>query len=119
MKFFRAIALVLMLALTTSPALAAICAISCASQSIMSIGQSSDIATVENCHEESMGQENHQPSTKQDRCPMGAGCHFTQVTSPIIASQKIVFLDSNNLIFPKFVPSAKSVDLSPPLKPPA
>lgn len=119
MKLFRTVAVLLILVLASSPALAAICATSCASQSIMSSMHSDDMAGMKNCHEGSMGKVKHKSSTEHKSCAMGAGCNFTQVTSPIITSQKLVFDDSVRISFPSFVPSEKSVDLSPPLKPPA
>jgi len=110
--------MVLILALATSPALAAICATSCASHSIMSSMQVDDMSGMKNCHEGSMKKDEHK-SNEHKSCAMGAGCNFTQVTSPINASQKLVFDDTVRTLFPSFVPSAKSIDLSPPLKPPA
>jgi hypothetical protein len=117
MKSFRAIAMILILALASSPALAAICATSCASHSIMSSMHADDMSGMKNCHESSMKKDKQQ-SNQHKSCAMGAGCNFTQVTSPI-TSQKLVFLDTLRASFPSFVPSEKSVDLSPPLKPPA
>ncbi|PPC93673.1 MAG: hypothetical protein CTY33_06970 [Methylotenera sp.] len=118
MKFFREIAMVLILALASSPALAAICATSCASQSIMSSMHSDSMAGMKNCHEGSMSKDKHKSSTEHKSCAMGAGCQFTQVT-PIVSPTKYVFTASAAIVFPSFVPSEKSVDLSPPLKPPA
>ena len=118
MKFFRSIAIVLILALASSPALAAICATSCASHSIMSSMHSDDMAGMKNCHEGSMGKDKHKPTTEHKSCAMGAGCQFTQVT-PIESPTKYVFVTSAVIAFPSFVPYEKSVDLSPPLKPQA
>lgn len=119
MKFFRSIAVLLILALASSPALAAICATSCASDSLMSSMHSDDMASMKNCHEGSMSKDKPKSSNEHKSCVMGAGCNFTQVTSPIIASQKLAFDDPVRITFTSFVPSEKSVDLSPPLKPPA
>ena len=118
MKFFRAIAMVLILALTSSPALAAICVTSCASHSILSSMHSNDMAGMKNCHEGSIGKDKHKSSTEHKSCAMGVSCQFMQVTS-IESPIKYVFATSAATLFPTFVPSEKSVDLSPPLKPPA
>jgi hypothetical protein len=118
MKLFRAISMVLIIALASSPALAAVCATSCASHSIMSALHSDNMAGMKNCHEGSMSKVNHKSSTGHKSCAMGAGCQFTQVT-PIESSTRYVFATSAATSFPSFVPSEKSVDLSPPLKPPA
>lgn len=119
MKLFRAIAMVLILALASSPALAAICATSCASQSMMTSMHTNDMAGMKNCHKGSMDKEQSKSKAEHKSCAMGASCHFTQVTPPIDASSKTVFFDLSVISFAKFVPSAKSIDLSPPLKPPA
>lgn len=119
MKLLRTIAVILILALASSPALAAICATSCASQAVMSALHPSDMSGMKNCHEGSMNTDKNKSSTGHKSCAMGAGCNFTQVTPPIDALSKAVFADSISTSFPRFVPSEKSIDLSPPLKPPA
>ncbi|PPC91439.1 MAG: hypothetical protein CTY35_13595, partial [Methylotenera sp.] len=111
MKLFRTIAMFLILALATSPALAAICATSCASHSVMSSMHSDDMAGMKNCHESSMSKDKHKSNTQHKSCAMGAGCQFTQVT-PIVSPAKYVFTASAAIAFPSFVPSEKSVDLS-------
>ncbi len=114
-------AVVLILALTTSPAFAAICATSCASKSIMSAVNPDGMSTMMNCHKGVV----HTKTTSTDKsgiehksCAMGAGCHFSQAT-PIDSSSSYAFIDSIPASFPRFDVSEKSVDLSPPLKPPA
>jgi hypothetical protein len=119
MKFFRAIAVILILALATSPALAAVCATSCASQSIISSLHSDDMFGMKNCHEGAMHKDKNKTSTEHKSCAMGAGCNFTQATPPVDLSSRYVVAISTATAFPKFVPSEKSIDLSPPLKPPA
>jgi hypothetical protein len=74
---------------------------------------------MEHCHEGAKSQDTDKSSTGHKSCAMGAGCHFTQVTPPLDSSSKYVFADSTVIAFPKFILSAKSIDLSPPLKPPA
>jgi hypothetical protein len=118
MKYFRATAMVLILALTSSLALADICATSCASHSIISSMHSEDMAGMKNCHEGSMNKEKSKANTEHKSCAMGAGCQFTQVT-PIVLPAQYVFTASASIAFPSFVPFEKSVDPSPPLKPPA
>lgn len=119
MKFFRSIALVLIFALVTTPALASICATKCASQSILSaIQPDSHMADMTHCHDSSMKKDQSKTDTEHPSCAMGAGCHYTQVT-PADLSLKYTFNTENDHSFPRFTPSEKSVDLSPPLKPPA
>lgn len=119
MKYFRAIAMLLIIALASSPALAAICATSCASQALISSMNSDSMANMKNCHQSSINKNKSKPSTEHKSCTMGAGCHFTQLTTPSAPSSNIKLVDEISIIFPKFVPSVKSTDLSPPLKPPA
>lgn len=115
---FRAIAIVLILALASTPVLAAICATSCVSHSIMSTMRSDSMSSMKNCHEASMSKDKHKSSNEHKSCAMGAGCKFTQVT-PIESITQHFFAISATASFPSFVSSEKSVDLSPPLKPPA
>lgn len=118
MKFFRSIAAILIFALATSPALAAICATSCASGSVMASIHVNNMDGMKNCHEGSMNKSQQKPGTEHKSCAMGAGCHFSQVT-PVESSSKYFFAAIAAISFPGFTPSGKSVDLSPPLKPPA
>lgn len=119
MKSFRSIAVMLVLVLASSPALAAICTISCASQSAMTLLQSNDLTETQHCHEGSMSKGENTPNSEHKSCVMGAVCHFSQVISEVDSLSKYVFADSTSAFFPKFVPSDKSIDISPPLKPPA
>ena len=119
MKFFRLIAVMLILVLASTPTLAAICATSCASESAMTSLSSSDMSEMQHCHEDSKGTHTNKPSTEHKSCAMGATCHFTQVISELDSLSRFVFLDLTSESFPKFVPQEKSIDLSPPLKPPA
>lgn len=116
---FRAIAMVLILALASSPALAAICATSCASYSIMSSLHAGGMSEMKNCHDDTMEKSKQNTDAKHKSCAMSAGCNFTQLTLPIVVSEKLAFDESTRVSFPSFAPSEKSVDLSPPLKPPA
>lgn len=119
MKFFRLIAVILILVLASSPALAAICATSCASQSVRSSLHVNDISGMQHCHEGSMSKDTKKSHTEHKSCAMGAGCHFTQVVFSFDGLSKYIYADSSGASFPKFFPSEKSIDLSPPLKPPA
>lgn len=117
MKALRTIIMILIIVLISSPALASICATSFVAQSVMSSLHPDDMSEMKNCHE---GPANkNKPSTKHQSCAMGSGCHFTQVTSPTDLSSKSILANSNSISFPRFVSLLKSVDLSPPLKPPA
>lgn len=118
MKSFHTLVVFLILVLATSPALAAICATSCASQSVMTSLGSDNMSGMKNCHESSINHKN-KPSAEHKSCAMGAGCHFTQVTPVNDSSMQYVFTELSNISFPRFVPFEKSIDLSPPLKPPA
>lgn len=111
--------MILILVLASSPALAAVCATTCASQVLISSLHSDSMAGMKNCHQSSINKDKSKPSAENKSCTMGAGCHFTQLTSPITSSTKTILVYSTTISFPKFVPSAKSIDLSPPLKPPA
>lgn len=119
MKLFRATAMILILALVSSPVVAAICATSCVTHSVMTSIHADDMAGMKNCHQGSMNKDKNKPSSEHKSCAMSAGCNFTQITPPIDIRSNTVFVDSASVSFPKFVPSAKSADLSPPLKPPA
>lgn len=119
MKFFRSIAVMLILVLASTPTLAAICATSCASESAMTSLSSGDMSEMQHCHEDSKDTHTNKPSTEYKSCSMGATCHFTQVISEFDSLSRYVFADLTSKSFPKFVPLEKSIDLSPPLKPPA
>lgn len=118
-RFFRAIAMVLILALASSPALAAHCATSFASESLMTAMHSDgDMSGMTHCQYSAMKKNQSKSSAEHKPCAMGAGCHFAQAT-PVDSFSKYVFMDATQQSFPRFTPSEKSVDLSPPLKPPA
>ncbi len=119
MKFFRSIAVILILVLVSTPTLAAICATACVSQSALASLSSDDTSEMQHCHENSKDTRTNKPSTEYKSCAMGATCHFTQVISEFDSLSRYVFADLTSTSFPKFVPQEKSVDLSPPLKPPA
>ncbi|MBX9677026.1 MAG: hypothetical protein K2V71_10535 [Methylotenera sp.] len=119
MKLFRTIAIFLILALTTSPALAAHCATSFASESLMTAMHSEgDMSGMMHCQDSAMKKNQSKSSAEHKPCAMGVGCHFAQAT-PVDSFSKYVFIDSAQQSFPRFTPSEKSIDLSPPLKPPA
>ena len=122
MKFFRPIAVMLIFVLASSPALAAICATSCATESVMSSLSlhSSDMSGMQHCHENSTSSdEKHTSNAEHKSCVMGAACHFTQVIPDDDSLSKYVYAEATSAFFSKFVPSDKSIDISPPLKPPA
>lgn len=119
MKLFRAITMVLILALASSPALAFHCATSFASDSVMTgMHPDIDMSGMKHCQEKGMKKDYSNSDKEHKPCAMGVGCHFTQAT-PVSLTTKYVFLDITKQSFPRFTPSEKSVDLSPPLKPPA
>ncbi len=119
MRFYRAIAMILVLLLASSPTLAAICSTSCDLQSIISSSAVKDMASMDHCHDNTTSDDTNQSHLDQINCEMGAGCHFSQVVFPIDGLSKFLFADLTEASLPIFVPSGKSTDLSPPLKPPA
>ncbi len=119
MKMVRLIAMFLVLVLASSPTLAAICATSCAMQSASAALHADDMSEMQHCHESSKDKHSKQSSTEHQSCAMGAGCHYTQVISEFDSLSKYVLADLGSASLPKFVPFEKSIDLSPPLKPPA
>lgn len=119
MKIFRSVAVVLIFVLASSPALAAICATACASQSAMSSLHANDMSGMQHCHDDSINTDKNKTNTEHKSCAMGATCHFTQVISQVDSLSNYVVADLSSTAFPKFVPFEKSIDLSPPLKPPA
>ena len=70
------------------------------------------------CHKGLMDKEKPKSNTERKSCLMGAGCNFSLAT-PIGLSSKYVLINLSSIAFPRFDSSEKSVDLSPPLKPPA
>lgn len=133
MKCIRIITVFLMMTLAISPALAASCALSCTSKIVMSALSPDDMSTMKNCHKASSDKSSalkdstpkdstrnytNQSDANHQSCAMGAGCHFSQAT-PTDSSSKYAFIASTIISFPKFDSNEKSVDLSPPLKPPA
>ncbi|MBC7697046.1 MAG: hypothetical protein H7Z70_01625 [Bacteroidia bacterium] len=127
MKYIRILTVFLMMTLAISPVLAANCAATCASKTVMSTisnGNDADMSTMMHCHKNltSKTAANNQHHDKSDAshqtCPMGAGCHFAQAT-PTNTNIKHVLVTASAVSFPSFDSTEKSVDLSPPLKPPA
>ncbi len=121
MRFFRHIAAVLILVLVSSPALATICAASCASQSVMSsyAQHASNASGKAHCHESPNKQGKNTQNSEHHFCVMGHACNFAQVISGVDSLSKYVYADTNNILFSRLAISDKSVDLPPPLKPPA
>jgi hypothetical protein len=120
MKLFRSIAMLLIFALVSSPALAAICATSCASQMVMATMHADDMSGMEHCqHHSNKNKEDQNKSTTEHKsCTMGASCSFTLVTT-LDSSLNYSLADLTSSFLPIYIPTDKSVDLSPPLKPPA
>ncbi len=131
MKYIRILTFFLMMTLAISPVLAANCAATCASKTVMSTisnGNDADMSTMMHCHENLISKDvanNHHSDSHHDKsdashqtCPMGAGCHFAQAT-PNNTNVKHVLVTASAVSFLSFDSTEKSVDLSPPLKPPA
>lgn len=116
-RYIRSIAVILIIAIATSPAFAANCVASCATKSIMTAVNTDDMSSMPNCHK-AMKQEKSKLNIEHKSCSMGAGCNFSQAT-PIDLSSKFVFIGLTTTTFPIFNSSEKSADLSPPIKPPA
>jgi hypothetical protein len=109
--------MILIFALASGPTLAAVCATSCASDTVVSAMHSSEMSGMK-CHEDTQNKPSPHSDAGHKSCVMSAGCHFSQLT-PIESSAKLFFTDVNAISFPSFTTSGKSVDISPPLKPPA
>ena len=108
----------LILVIAASPALAAVCVTSCATKSIMSTVNADDMSNMPHCNKGSMDKGKLKPAIEHKSCSMGIGCNFSQAT-PIVFPEKFVHIDLPSISFLSFNASAKSADLSPPLKPPA
>ena len=117
-KYIRLIVVILILALATTPALAINCIGSCASNSVISGEYSVKKAAMKNCHDNSVRKSKQNPSAEHKSCSMGTGCNLTQVTSFELYGNNI-FTTYSKATFSSFTFSNKSLDLSPPLKPPA
>jgi len=123
MKFARIIAATLILTLVSAPALAAVCAISCAvggtTYSITSAHHTASAMAMEHCNMSQSGKndaDKHQPDEHKG-CIM-ADCNFSVVASlPSFGQLQSIDFDSTTL--PGFDPSAVFADLPPPIKPPA
>lgn len=135
MKYIRILTVYLIMTLAISPALAANCATSCTSKTVMSTVISSSIATVNpddmsamvNCHKDLSAKDaasiypadgQHDKSDSHHQSCSMTSCHFSQAT-PADTLFKHVFIAAISVSFPSFNSTEKSVDLSPPLKPPA
>jgi len=115
MKYMRSIAVMLVFVLAASPALAAVCAISCASASVRANG----FFGLQSCHEVAQNKDKSTSTNKHQSCVMGAACQFAQVISDDDALSKYVYADTTAALFSKLACSDKSVECPPPLKPPA
>jgi hypothetical protein len=117
----RSIVVYLILALASSPALAAYCATACATDSINITVLVDNFCSPLSSHDNQSSETPAQSeSSKEDLpCAMGAGCcHLFQAT-PATVSKEHVALDEVKSRFHRYTPSEKSAVLSPPLKPPA
>lgn len=118
LRYIRSVSFMLILVIAASPAFAAVCATSCATKSIISTVNADDMSNMPNCHKVSMEKGKPKPNIEHKSCSMGAGCTFPQA-APIALPTKLVHIDLSSTSFLSFNSSAKSADLSPPLKPPA
>jgi hypothetical protein len=121
MKFARIIAAALILTLVSAPALAAVCATSCAAGSTINLVTSAhhDDAAMDHCNMSQSGKNDtgkHQPDEHKD-CMM-AGCHFS-VAASLLPLAQLQVIDFTSTTLPGFDPSAVFADLPPPIKPPA
>ena len=135
MKYIRILTVYLIMSSAISPALAANCATSCTSKTVMSTLISSSISAINpddmsamvNCHKDLSAKEatsiyptdgQHDKSDSHHQSCSMTGCHFSQAT-PADTLFKHVFIAAISVSFPSFDSTEKSIDLSPPLKPPA
>jgi len=120
MKFSRLVAVFLILVLTTSQALAAVCSASCLISSVEPYTQldaalGGELAANEHCQHNSDSSDQHHP--KKTACSI-AGCHLAQTATFPSDSQQFLFRTPVT-DFPRFISTAVSADLPPPIKPPA
>src|SRR3989338_4335658 len=127
MKLLRAIATVLIFVMASGPALATVCATSCAAgammNSVASAQQDTSSTVGDHCHNGAADSSKHQPGKHQSNsehkgCTMAAGCQFSLAVLLVPSSQPS-FVDFTSTTLPRFDPSAVIPDLPPPLKPPA
>ena len=116
MKFSRMLAAFLVLALASSPALAAVCAASCASPQMQEQVLELELSGMDmhDCHQADSTQQ--QPEKEHQNCTM-AGCHFSQVMFD--HDFKHQNPDLIGALLPVFISTAISADQPPPIKPPA
>jgi hypothetical protein len=121
MKFPRIIAAVLIMIMVSSPVLAADCAVACATGSMMTqkvaANNDSSKMSMSDCHMASHEQNKNKTPSEHKDCAM-AGCNLTQTTSAPY-SVRVLFPEQPISFYPGFDQTEASVDLSPPLKPPA
>ena len=117
-RYFRLISVLMILAIATSPALAANCVTSCASKLFMTAVNDVDMSNMPNCHNDTMKKDQFLPNIGHKSCSMGTGCNFSQAI-PIDLSSKFTLNNLTSASFTTFKSTEKSADLLPPVKPPA
>ena len=120
------IAVVLILVMTSAPALASVCAMSCAAGEAMATSASvdkHDFAMVsDHCRqmavEASKNKSGHHAQAAAHKSCAMMGCNFSQA-APLTALAQVSILDFVSAPVWDFNPPAFSAELSPPIKPPA
>lgn len=118
MKFSRLVAAVLIFVLTASQAMAAVCSASCLmgeQYTQLNAALDGDSAASEHCQHDGDSRDQHHP--KKTACSI-AGCHLAQTATFPSDSQQFLFRTPVT-DFPRFISTAVSADLPPPIKPPA
>ena len=137
MKFSKIIAVLLVCILAISPALAAVCATSCAATetktSIKPSNEHCRMMAVMNQHENANKQSlqklalqadtQHHPQNNPHKtnnhasCGM-AGCNTAQIL-PLLSAEKVYFAQASSVVLTSYNNFGISADISPPIKPPA
>jgi len=118
MKVFRYIIIYLIIALACSPAFAYYCATDCAADLIVN---GNNIDSIAISHTFSLVETPSESESTSDALPCAMGvacCHLFQAT-PASSTTEPLALDTSNVFPHRYIPSGKSAELSPPLKPPA
>jgi uncharacterized protein involved in copper resistance len=119
MRFRQFLTAILILVLSSSPALAAYCTTACmqAEQAAsMEVQQDVAMMDMDHCDHSSMQHSEKKDAKSHDHCSM-AGCHAASLALfPVLPTQ---FHDLSAAHHPQFVPTAFSADTPPPIKPPA
>jgi hypothetical protein len=118
MKLVRIIASILIMAMVSSPVLAAVCSSSCVYQeAAFNMAEVPDMGGMDMSHCEQHKDDQKQAPSDIPHSSM-AGCHFV-VAAQMSSVPSIATPDFSIVVPPDFISTAISADTSPPIKPPA